>query len=173
MIYSLQNKKPNIHDSAYIAQGAHDLGDVTLGNQSGIWINSVVGGGYAPIKQCRKRNIQDKASSHRYAESTLILEDEVSVGHNVILHGCTLKKGALIGMGSTILDGAIIGENALIGANTLIPSGKEIPPRTLVLGSPGKVIRELTDEDLNLIQLTIDTYVKKAKDFKTQLQQLS
>ncbi|HLR67963.1 MAG TPA: gamma carbonic anhydrase family protein [Virgibacillus sp.] len=173
MIYSLQNKKPHIHDSAYIAPGAHVMGDVTIGEQSSIWFNSVIRGDEAPIKIGKKCNIQDNSTCHLYEESPLILEDEVSVGHNVILHGCTLKKGALIGMGSTILDGAIIGENALIGANTLIPSGKEIPPRTLVLGSPGKVIRELTDEDLNLIQLTIDTYVKKAKDFKTQLQQLS
>jgi len=173
MIYSFQNKKPQLHDSVYVAPGAHVIGDVTIGEQSSIWFNSVIRGDEAPIIIGKKSNVQDNSTCHLYEGSPLILEDEVSVGHNVILHGCTLKKGSLIGMGATILDGAVIGENAFIGANTLIPSGKEIPPRTLVLGSPGKVIRELTDKDLALIQLTIDTYVQKAKDYKLQLYHLS
>jgi carbonic anhydrase/acetyltransferase-like protein (isoleucine patch superfamily) len=99
-----------------------------------------------------------------------VLEDEVSIGHNVILHGCTIKKGALIGMGSTILDGAEIGEQSFIGANTLIPPGKKIPPRVMVMGSPGKVVRELNDEDLKLIQLTIDTYYEKGKQFAAEIE---
>ena len=97
-----------------------------------------------------------------YEGSPVIVEDEVTVGHNVILHGCTVKKRCIIGMGSTILDGAVIGEECIIGANTLIPSGKVIPPRSLVIGSPGKVVRELTDKDFELIQLSIDTYVEKS-----------
>lgn len=170
MIYSFQNKKPQLHESVYVAPGAHIIGDVTIGEESSIWFNSVLRGDEAPIIIGKRSNIQDNSTCHLYEGSPLVLEDEVSVGHNVILHGCTLKKGSLIGMGATILDGAVIGENAFIGANALIPSGKEIPPRTLVLGSPGKVIRELTDKDLALIQLTIDTYVQKAKDYKTKFQ---
>lgn len=170
MIYSFQNKKPQLHDSVYVAPGAHIIGDVTIGEESSIWFNSVLRGDEAPIIIGKRSNIQDNSTCHLYEGSPLVLEDEVSVGHNVILHGCTLKKGSLIGMGATILDGAVIGENAFIGANALIPSGKEIPPNTLVLGSPGKVIRELTDKDLALIQLTIDTYVQKAKDYKTKFQ---
>lgn len=173
MIYSFQNKRPRLHDSVYVAPGAHVIGDVTIGEESSIWFNSVIRGDEAPITIGKKSNVQDNSTCHLYEGSLLILEDEVSVGHNVILHGCTLKKRSLIGMGATILDGAVIGENAFIGANTLVPSGKEIPPRTLVLGSPGKVIRELTDKDLALIQLTIDTYVQKAKDYKQQLHHLS
>lgn len=170
MIYSFQNKIPQLHDSVYVAPGAHIIGDVTIGEESSIWFNSVLRGDEAPIIIGKRSNIQDNSTCHLYEGSPLVLEDEVSVGHNVILHGCTLKKGSLIGMGATILDGAVIGENAFIGANALIPSGKEIPPRTLVLGSPGKVIRELTDKDLALIQLTINTYVQKAKDYKTEFQ---
>lgn len=172
MIYAYQNKKPQVHESVYIAPGAHVIGDVTIGEKSSIWFNSVIRGDEAPITIGKKCNVQDNSTCHLYEGSPLTLEDEVSVGHAVILHGCTLKKGSLIGMGATILDGAVIGEQAFIGANTLVPSGKEIPPRTLVLGSPGKVIRELTDEDLALIQLTINTYVQKAKEYKENLAQI-
>ncbi len=98
-----------------------------------------------------------------------MLNDEVTVGHNVILHGCTIRRRSISRMGSTILDGAEIGEECIIGANTLIPSGKKIPPRSLVIGSPGKVVRELTDKDLELIQLSIDTYVQKGKEYREQL----
>lgn len=93
----------------------------------------------------------------------------MTVGHNVILHGCTIRKRSIIGMGSTILDGAEIGEECIIGANTLIPSGKKIPPRSLVVGSPGKVVREITEKDLALIQLSIDTYVQKGKEYRQLL----
>lgn len=170
MIFSFQNKRPQLHDSVYVAPGAQIIGDVTIGEESSIWFNSVLRGDEAPITIGKRSNIQDNSTCHLYEGFPLILEDEVSVGHNVILHGCTLKRGSLVGMGATILDGAVIGENAFIGANTLIPSGKEIPPRTLVLGSPGKVIRELTEKDLALIKLTIDTYIQKAKDYKVDLQ---
>ncbi|MHA6252252.1 gamma carbonic anhydrase family protein [Oceanobacillus sp. CAU 1775] len=172
MIFSFQNKEPKLHESVYVAPGAHIIGDVTIGEDSSVWFNSVLRGDEAPITIGKRSNVQDNSTMHLYSGFPLVLEDEVSIGHNVILHGCTIKKGALIGMGATILDGAVIGENAFIGANTLIPSGKEIPPRTLVLGSPGKVIRELTDQDFELIQLTIDTYVQKAKDYKAQLKVL-
>ena len=109
-------------------------------------------------KRC---SIQDNTTIHLSEGFPVIVEDEVTVGHNVILHGCTVKERSIIGMGSTILDGAEIGEECIIGANTLIPPGKIIPPRSLVVGSPGKVVRELTEKDLDLIQLSIDTYVEK------------
>src|SRR5699024_12406921 len=112
MIYSLQNKKPHIHDSAYIAPGAHVMGDVTIGEQSSIWFNSVIRGDEAPIKIGKKCNIQDNSTCHLYEESPLRLEDEVRVRHNVILHGCTLKEGALSGMGEIILAGSISREKA-------------------------------------------------------------
>jgi carbonic anhydrase/acetyltransferase-like protein (isoleucine patch superfamily) len=115
-------------------------------------------------------SIQDNTTCQLYEGSPLIIEDEVTVGHNVILHGCMIRKRSIIGMGSTTLDGAEIGAECVIGANTLIPSSKKIPPRSLVLGSPGKVVRELTDKDLALIQLSIDTYVQKGKEYRQQLE---
>lgn len=95
----------------------------------------------------------------------LIVEDEVTVGHNATIHGCILKRGVIVGMGATILDGAVIGEYSIIGANTLIPSGKVIPPNSLVLGNPGKVVREITEKDRELIELSISTYVRNAKEY--------
>ncbi|WP_096201950.1 gamma carbonic anhydrase family protein [Bacillus sp. FJAT-45350] len=169
MLYPYGEKIPNVSNSVFVAPGARIIGDVTIGDESSIWFNAVLRGDEAPIKIGKRCNIQDNSTCHLYEDQPLILEDEVSVGHNVILHGCTIRKGALIGMGATVLDGAEIGEYAFIGANTLIPPGKKIPPRTMVMGSPGKVIRELTDKDFELIQLTIDTYTQKGKEFLEQL----
>lgn len=169
MKYTFNGKTPEVHESAFIAPGAHVIGDVTIGEGASIWFNSVLRGDEGPISIGNKTNVQDNCTLHLYEGFPLVLEDEVSIGHNVILHGCTIKKGALVGMGSTILDGVEIGEQAFIGANTLIPPGKKIPPRVMVMGSPGKVIRELNDEDLKLIQLTIDTYYEKGKQFAAEL----
>lgn len=165
MIYEFDHKVPQIADTAFIAPGARIIGDVTIEEGASIWFNTVLRGDEAPIKVGKFSNIQDNSTCHLYDAYPLILEDEVSVGHNVILHGCTIKKGSLIGMGSIIMDGVEIGEQCLIGANTFISSNKKIPPRSLVVGNPGKVIRSLTDKDLALIQLTIDTYKQKAIDY--------
>ncbi|MGP4081958.1 gamma carbonic anhydrase family protein [Pseudalkalibacillus sp. R45] len=169
MLYPYNGQSPQVDESVFIAPGVHIIGDVTIGKNSSVWFNTVVRGDEAPIRIGDRCNVQDNCTLHLYEEFPLILEDEVSIGHNVILHGCTIRKGALVGMGATILDSAEIGESAFIGANTLVPPGKKIPPRTMVMGSPGKVIRELTDKDLELIQLTIDTYEQKAKEFKENL----
>lgn len=160
---------PKIDESVFIAPGARVVGDVTVGKESSIWFNAVLRGDEAPIKIGERCSIQDNTTCHLFEDYPLVVEDDVTVGHNVILHGCTVRKGALIGMGSTILDGAEIGEYTIIGANTLIPSGKNIPPRSLVVGSPGKVVRELNEKDYELIQLSVDTYVQKGKEFKEQL----
>ncbi|SDC40707.1 gamma carbonic anhydrase family protein [Shouchella lonarensis] len=169
MIYPFGDKKPNIDPSVFLAPGCRIIGDVTIAAESSVWFNAVLRGDEAPITIGRGCNIQDNSTLHLYEDHPLILEDEVTVGHNVILHGCTIRTRALIGMGTTILDGVEIGESALIGANTFIPSGKQIPPRTLVLGSPGKVVRELNDEDLQLISLSIATYKEKGRQFLREM----
>ncbi|HHW36109.1 MAG TPA: gamma carbonic anhydrase family protein [Bacillales bacterium] len=172
MLYPYKNKLPNIDESVFIAPGARIVGDVTIGKESSIWFNAVLRGDEAPIKIGDRCSIQDNTTCHLYDEYPLVVEDDVTVGHNVILHGCIVRKGALIGMGSTILDGAEIGEYTIIGANTLIPPGKKIPSRSLVVGSPGKVVRELNEKDYELIQLSIESYVQKGKEFKEQLSNL-
>jgi carbonic anhydrase/acetyltransferase-like protein (isoleucine patch superfamily) len=166
MLYPYKNRYPDVHTSVFVAPGAKVIGDVTIGEDSSIWYNTVVRGDEAPITLGYRTNVQDNCTLHLYEDYPLVLENEVSIGHNVILHGCTVRHGALVGMGATVLDGAEIGEEAFIGANTLVPPGKKIPPRTMVMGSPGKVVRELTDKDLAVIRKTIDSYVKKGKKFK-------
>ncbi|NUK31560.1 gamma carbonic anhydrase family protein [Parageobacillus sp. VR-IP] len=169
MLYPYKGKTPTVDETVFIAPGAHIIGDVTIGKESTIWFNAVLRGDEAPIIIGARCSIQDNSTCHLYEGSPLVVEDEVTVGHNVILHGCTIRKRSIIGMGSTILDGAEIGEECIIGANTLIPSGKKIPPRSLVVGSPGKVVREITEKDLALIQLSIDTYVQKGKEYRQLL----
>ena len=169
MLYSYHDKKPNVHESVFIAPGAHLIGDVHVGEESTVWFNAVLRGDEGPIQIGKKCSVQDNVTAHLYEGFPLIVGDEVTIGHNAILHGCTIENRCIIGMGSTILDGAVIGEESIIGANTLIPSGKKIPPRSLVVGSPGKVIREITEKDIELIQLSIDTYVQKGKEYKEAL----
>ena len=161
MLIPFNEKKPVIHETVFIAPGAHIIGDVQIGKESTIWFNAVIRADEDAIRIGERCSIQDNASIHLSEEYPVIVEDEVTVGHNAILHGCTVKKRCIIGMGSTILDGALIGEECIVGANTLIPPGKVIPPRSLVVGSPGKVVRELTEKDLHIIQLSIDSYVEK------------
>jgi carbonic anhydrase/acetyltransferase-like protein (isoleucine patch superfamily) len=169
MICFYNKKNPKIHESVFIAPGAHVIGDVTIGKESTVWFNAVLRGDEGPIIIGERCSIQDNSTCHLYEGYPLIIEDEVTVGHNVVLHGCTIRKRSIIGMGSTILDGAEIGEESIIGANTLIPSGKRIPPRSLVMGSPGKVVREITEKDLSLIQLSIESYVQKGKEYRESL----
>ncbi|WP_071459208.1 gamma carbonic anhydrase family protein [Bacillus massilinigeriensis] len=169
MILSYNGKQPSVHETVFQAPGCHIIGDVVIGENSSVWFNAVLRGDEDTITIGKSCSIQDNATCHLYEGSPLEIGDEVTVGHNVILHGCRIHNRCIIGMGSTILDGAVIGEECIIGANTLIPAGKVIPPRSLVVGSPGKVIREIGEKDLELIQLSIDTYVQKGKEYKEEL----
>src|SRR6478672_6754179 len=143
IIYPFKGKEPDIAESAYIAENAVVTGDVKIGDESTIWFNSVIRGDVAPTIIGNKVNIQDNSVLHQSPNNPLILEDEVTIGHQVILHSCIIRKKALIGMGSIVLDQAEIGEGAFIGAGSLVPQGKKIPPNTLAFGRPVKVVREL------------------------------
>lgn len=166
LIISFKGHTPSISGTAMIAPGAKIIGNVRIGDESTIWFNAVLRGDEAPITIGKRCSIQDNSTIHLYEDAPVIIEDEVTVGHNVILHGCRVGKRSIIGMGSTILDHSEIGEECIVGANTLVPSGKKFPPRSLIVGSPGKVVRELNDKDIELIQLSIDTYVQKGYDYR-------
>ena len=166
MIVTFKGKTPEMNPTVFVAPGAKVIGDVHIGAESTIWFNAVLRGDEGPISIGKRCSIQDNSTIHLYEDAPVVVEDEVTVGHNVILHGCKVGRRSIIGMGSTILDHAEIGEECIIGANTLIPPGKKIPPRSLVVGSPGKVVRELTDKDFEIIQLSIDTYVQKGYDYR-------
>ena len=166
MIHVYQGKWPTIHASAFIAPGVHIIGDVKVGEGSSVWYNAVLRGDLAPIEIGANVNIQDGVIGHVNRQQPLIIDDEVSVGHQALIHGCKIGKGTLIGMGAIILNGAEIGEYALIGAGSLVTEGKKIHPYTLSFGSPAKVIRELTEADLKRMQETMKSYVQKTKEYK-------
>ncbi|MEW9502170.1 gamma carbonic anhydrase [Jeotgalibacillus marinus] len=166
MILSYKNFDPKIDQSTYIASNATVTGDVTIGAESSVWFGTTIRGDVSPTIIGKKVNIQDHSILHQSPNTPLILEDEVTIGHQVILHSCTIKKKALIGMGSIILDGAEIGEGAFIGAGSLVSQGKKIPPNSLAFGRPAKVIRTLTDEDIQDMERISREYAEKAILYK-------
>lgn len=167
MIYPFHHKSPKISPTAFIADYVTITGDVEIGDESSIWFNTVIRGDVAPTVIGKKVNIQDNSVLHQSPNNPLILEDEVTVGHQVILHSCTIRKNALIGMGSIILDQAEIGEGAFIGAGSLVPQGKKIPPNTLAFGRPAKVVRELNEEDRLDMQRITREYAEKGQYYKS------
>ncbi|MFS8651458.1 MAG: gamma carbonic anhydrase family protein [Caldibacillus sp.] len=165
-IYPYKGKYPKIAETAYIADFVTITGDVEIGDHSSIWFQTVIRGDVAPTRIGKYTNIQDLCLLHQSPDQPLIVEDYVTVGHQVTLHSCIIRKNALIGMGSIILDGAEIGEGAFVGAGSLVTQGKKIPPHTLAFGRPAKVIRELTDEDRKEMQRIIKEYAEKAQSYK-------
>jgi len=167
LIYPFKDKYPLIAETAFIADHVTITGDVEIGEQSSIWFGSVIRGDVAPTRIGNKVNIQDNSILHQSPNNPLILEDEVTIGHQVILHSCIVRKRALVGMGSIILDQAEIGEGAFIGAGSLVPQGKKIPPNTLAFGRPAKVIRELTPEDKKDMERIYTEYAEKGQYYKS------
>jgi carbonic anhydrase/acetyltransferase-like protein (isoleucine patch superfamily) len=163
LIYPYKGRKPNIDPTVFIADGAVVTGDVTIGERSTIWFNTVIRGDVSPTIIGKRVNIQDLSMLHQSPNTPLVLEDDVTVGHQVTLHSCTIRKNALIGMGSLILDGAEIGEGAFIGAGSLVPPGKKIPPNTLAFGRPAKVVRPLNEEDLKDMERIRTEYVERGQ----------
>lgn len=166
MICEYKGKRPNIDSSAFVAQDTVITGDVTIGEWASIWFKTVIRGDVAPVHIGNQTNIQDLSMLHQSPNQPLIIEDGVTVGHQVTLHSAIVRKNALIGMGSMILDGAEIGEEAFIGAGSLVPPGKKIPPRTLAFGRPAKVVRELTEEDFSEMNRIRKSYVDKGQYYK-------
>lgn len=167
MIYPFKDKTPKIHPSVFIADYATVTGDVTIGAETTIWFNTVIRGDVSPTIIGKRVSIQDLCCLHQSPKYPLIIEDEVTVGHQVTLHSCTIRKNALIGMGSIILDGAEIGEGAFIGAGSLVPPGKVIPPNSLALGRPAKVVRELNAEDKEDMERIVREYAEKGQYYKS------
>jgi len=155
-------KQPAFGNGVYIAQGAVVLGDVTLGDYSSVWCNAVLRGDINRITVGHHTNIQDNAVLHLADNFPCILGNYVTVGHAAIVHACTIGDQVLVGMGSAILDGAVIGEQSLVGAGALVTPGTQIPPGSLVLGAPGRVVRELTPQERADQKTLAEKYVRTA-----------
>lgn len=167
MIHHYKEINPKIHDSVFVAKNATIIGDVTIEEESSIWFKTVIRGDVAPTRIGKRVNIQDLSLVHQSPDLPVIIEDDVTVGHQVTLHGCIVRKNALIGMGSLLLDGVEIGENAFVGAGSLVAPGTKIPPNTLAFGRPAKVVRELTEKDLEEMARVRKSYRDKRDYYKT------
>jgi carbonic anhydrase/acetyltransferase-like protein (isoleucine patch superfamily) len=166
MIYDLKKNVPEISADSWVAPNAIIIGKVKLEKNSSIWFNAVLRGDIEKIVIGENSNIQDGSVLHTDPGYPLTVGKGVTVGHMVMLHGCEILDDTLIGIGSTILNKAKIGKNCIIGANTLVTENKTIPNNSLVLGSPGKVIRKVTDDEIKVIRENAKHYVKNSKKYK-------
>src|SRR5579862_5794561 len=169
MIRSYQGHTPQIAATAYIDPQAVVIGDVVIGEHSSVWPCAVLRGDVNYMRIGARTNIQDGSVLHVMRDTNpLILGDNVTVGHAVVLHGCTIESRCLIGMGSIILNGATIGAGSIIAAGTLVPEGTEVPPGSLFMGHPGKFRRALTDADQDSIDAYAQRYVEYKETYKSE-----
>ncbi|NNJ54820.1 MAG: gamma carbonic anhydrase family protein [Bacteroidia bacterium] len=152
-------------NEVFIAPNATVIGDVELGDESSVWFGAVLRGDSDQIRIGDRTNIQDNATVHCDPSDPAIIGNDCIVGHNAIVHGATLKNNVLVGMNATILNKAVVGEYCIIGANALITAGTIIPPCSLVLGSPAKVVKTLTENQIQGIRENANVYVQKAKEY--------
>jgi gamma-carbonic anhydrase len=168
MIRAFEGVSPRVADSAFVEESASVIGDVVIGDESSIWFHTVVRGDMHHIRIGNRTNIQDLCCLHvRYKAGATTLGDDVTVGHHVILHACTVSDRVLVGMGSIIMDGAVIGEDSLIGAGALVTPGTIVPPRSLVLGSPARVRRSVTEKEMDIIADAALRYVEYTRKYKS------
>tara|TARA_B100001750_G_C15445751_1_gene566105 strand:+ start:125 stop:637 length:513 start_codon:yes stop_codon:yes gene_type:complete len=165
MIYDFENKSLKSEGKNWIASNAIIIGDIVIKNDASIWFNVVLRGDIEKIEVGEGSNIQDGSVLHTDPGYPLIIGKGVTVGHMVMLHGCTIGDDTLIGIGSTILNNAKIGKNCIIGANTLITENKNIPDNSLVIGSPGKVVRQVTDKEIIHIKQNAKEYIENWKKY--------
>ncbi|ABW19257.1 gamma carbonic anhydrase family protein [Alkaliphilus oremlandii] len=168
MIKSFRDKNPMIHEHCFIAETANVIGDIVIGENSSIWYNVVIRADVNSVRIGKNTNIQDNSVIHNSDDFPTIIGDDVTVGHNAIVHACSVGNKVLIGMGAIVLDGAEIGDETIIGAGSIVTSGKKIPSGVLALGSPAKVIRELTVEEKKSLIDSAEKYVKLSKDHKVE-----
>ena len=172
MLYKLGKDQPIIEGDYYVANNATVLGKVKLCKDSSVWFGAILRGDTELITIGERSNVQDGSVLHTDLGFPLDIGKDVTIGHKVMLHGCTIGDGSLIGINSVVLNGAKIGEGCLIGANTLITEGTEIPDGSLVMGSPGKVRGELNEDQKNNLILSAHHYVDNSKRFKSELEKL-
>ncbi|MBU8894738.1 gamma carbonic anhydrase family protein [Corallococcus sp. H22C18031201] len=158
---------PRVHPSCFVEDSAQVIGDVELGEDSSVWFNAVMRGDVNPIRIGKRTNIQDLTMVHVTADSYATqVGDDVTVGHRVILHGCIIGNRVLVGMGAIVMDGVEIGDECIIGAGTLLTPGTKVPPGSLVVGSPGKVKRPLTETEREFLVLSSHHYVHTAAEHR-------
>ncbi len=166
IIRPFAGKTPRLHESVFAVEDAVVLGDVEIGADSSIWFGSVLRGDVNFIRVGARTNVQDLTVIHVNAGThPTVIGDDVTIGHRVVLHGCTVMDRCLIGIGAIVMDGAVVGEEAMVGAGALVAPGLKVPPRTLVLGAPARVKRDLTAEELAYLPRSAASYAERAKEY--------
>ncbi|WP_118179211.1 gamma carbonic anhydrase family protein [Paraburkholderia phosphatilytica] len=168
-IYKLGDAAPTIHETVFVADNAAIIGDVTLEANASVWFGASIRGDNEPIRIGAGTNVQEGAVLHADPGFPLTIEANVTVGHQAMLHGCTIKEGALIGIQAVVLNGAVIGHNCLVGAGAVVTEGKVFPDNSLILGAPAKVVRELTEADIEGLKRNAAGYVERRDFFKAKL----
>ncbi|WP_153100700.1 gamma carbonic anhydrase family protein [Paraburkholderia hayleyella] len=168
-IYKLGDAAPTIHESVFVADTATIIGRVTLEENASVWFGAALRGDNEPISVGAGSNIQEGAVLHTDPGHPLTIEAHVTVGHQAMLHGCTIREGALIGIQAIVLNGAVIGRNCLVGAGAVVTEGKVFPDNSLILGAPAKVVRELSETDIASMRRNTAAYAERRQHFKAQL----
>jgi carbonic anhydrase/acetyltransferase-like protein (isoleucine patch superfamily) len=171
-LYQLGDESPDIADSAWVADSAQLIGAVTLQENASVWFGAVLRGDNARITVGRNANVQDGTVIHCDTGYPVDIGENVTVGHQVMLHGCTIGEGSLVGIQSVILNGAKIGKHCIVGAGALVTEGKEFPDGSMILGSPAKVVKMLSPEQVERLRLSALHYVENAKRYKAGLKKI-
>ncbi|MGZ5217404.1 MAG: gamma carbonic anhydrase family protein [Caldimonas sp.] len=172
-LYRLDDRVPRVHPTAWVADSATVLGDVELEEDTSVWFGAVLRGDTELLRIGRRSNVQDGSVVHADAGLPVTIGDGVTIGHLVMLHGCTIGDGSLIGIGSVILNGARIGRHCLVGARSLVTEGKTFPDRSLVKGSPAVVVRTLSAEEIENLRRSAENYVENARRFRARLHRIA
>ena len=167
MLISLDGRAPEVAGDAWTAPTAVAIGAVTVGSQASLWFGAVARGDGDEIRIGARSNVQDNAVLHADPGFPALIGEDVTIGHNATVHGCTLEDRVIVGMGASVMNGARVGSDSIVAAGTLVPEGVTIPPRSLVVGAPGKVRRELTDDELAKVRRNAEVYVEKAQTYRT------
>lgn len=171
-VYRIKDQVPDIHPAAFVAESADVMGRVSLAEGSSVWPQAVLRGDNEPITIGERSNVQEGAVLHTDIGYPLTIGTDVTVGHQVMLHGCTIGDGSLVGIQAVILNGAKIGKNCLVGAGALVTEGKEFPDNSLIIGSPAKAVRTLSDEDITRMHGNTRNYVERGRYFKDNLKRV-
>ena len=172
-IYQLDDLVPEVHSSAYVADSAQVIGEVSLAEDSSVWYGSVIRGDSDRISVGAGSNIQDASVLHADKGYPLTIGERVTVGHQVMLHGCTIGDESLIGIGAVVLNGARIGRHCLVGAGSLVTEGKEFPDGSMILGSPAKVVRQLSPEQIEGLRRSAAHYIANARRHRAGLKKIA
>jgi len=172
-LYQLDEHQPQLAEGAWVADSAQVVGRVELGENASVWFGVVLRGDTELLRIGRNSNVQDGSVVHADPGFPVVLGDNVTVGHQVMLHGCTVGDGSLIGIQSVVLNGAKIGRNCLVGAGSLITEGKEFPDGSLIMGTPAKAVRQLTPEQIAGVHRAAEHYVENARRFKAGLRKIA